>query len=150
VVNPIMVPWFKPLVRRFNRFSLLRRYRKLCARHAIADPIVLTTFPYGVDFLRAVPDATRLYYCVDDFLDYPGVNHRDWARMEAELLASVDGLIVTSRDLARKRVNDCPLLHLPHGVDFNHFQCGPDAPPVPELEALPRPIVGFFGLISEW
>src|SRR2546421_6748650 len=27
VVNPIMVPWFKPLVRRFNRASMLRKYR---------------------------------------------------------------------------------------------------------------------------
>ncbi len=150
VVNPIMVPWFKPLVRRFNRFSLLRKYRKLCLRHAITDPILLTTFPYAVDFLKAVPDATKVYYCVDDFLDYPGVNHADWARMEAELLESVDGLVVTSRDLARKRVNDCPLLHLPHGVDFEHFQVPAAAEPVPALEALPRPIVGFFGLISSW
>ncbi|HYT94589.1 MAG TPA: glycosyltransferase [Gemmataceae bacterium] len=150
VVNPIMVPWFKPLVRRFNRFSLLRRYRKLCARYAITDPIVLTTFPHGVDFLKAVPEATRIYYCVDDFLDYPGVNRADWARMEAELLESVDGLIVTSRHLAYKHTTACPLLHLPHGVDFEHFQTGPAGAPVPELEALPRPIVGFFGYISEW
>jgi glycosyltransferase involved in cell wall biosynthesis len=150
VVNPIMVPWFKPLVRRFNRFSLLRKYRKLCLRHAITDPVLMTTFPYAVDFLKAVPDAIKVYYCVDDFLDYPGVNHADWARMEAELLEAVDGLVVTSRYLARKRVNDRPLLHLPHGVDFDHFQVPPSAEPVPALEALPRPIVGFFGLISSW
>src|SRR5205823_6098271 len=88
--------------------------------------------------------------CVDDFLDYPGVNHADWARMEAELLEAVHGLVVTSRYLARKRVNDCPLLHLPHGVDFDHFQVPGAAEPVPALEALPRPVVGFFGLISSW
>src|SRR5262249_39071362 len=99
--------------------------------------------------LKAVPAAARVYYCVDDFLDYPGVHHADWARMEAELLDAVDGLVVTSRHLARKRANDCPLLHLPHGVDYEHFQFG-GAEPVPELEALPRPVVGFFGLISEW
>jgi glycosyltransferase involved in cell wall biosynthesis len=150
LVNPIMVPWFKPLLRRFNRFSLLRKYRKLCCRHDLTDPILLTTFPYAVDFLKAVPDATRVYYCVDDFLDYPGVNQADWARMEAELLDCIDGLVVTARTLARKRTNDCPLLHLPHGVDFEHFQVAPAAAPVPELEALPRPMVGFFGLISSW
>jgi glycosyltransferase involved in cell wall biosynthesis len=150
VVNPIMVPWFKPLVRRFNRFSLLRRYRKLCLRHDITDPILLTTFPYAVDFLKAVPGATKVYYCVDDFLDYPGVNRADWARMEAELLEAIDALVVTSRDLARKRVNSCPLLHLPHGVDFDHFQIREPAEPVPALEALPRPIAGFFGLVSSW
>jgi glycosyltransferase involved in cell wall biosynthesis len=145
-----MVPWFKPLVRRFNRFSLLRKYRKLCLRHEITDPILLTTFPYAVDFLKAVPDAVKVYYCVDDFLDYPGVNQRDWARMEAELLGTVDGLIVTARTLAHKRVTDCPLLHLPHGVDYEHFQVPADAAPVPALEALPRPVVGFFGLLSSW
>jgi glycosyltransferase involved in cell wall biosynthesis len=151
VVSPIMVPWFKPLVRRFNRRSMLRKYEHLCERHQITDPIVVTTFPYTVDFMRAVPQGLRVYYCVDDFLDYPGVNHADWAVMEAELLRAVDGLVVTSRDLARKQVPGCPLLHLPHGVDFDHFhEALVESPPVPALETLPRPIVGFFGLISEW
>ncbi|MCC6420724.1 MAG: glycosyltransferase [Gemmataceae bacterium] len=150
IVNPMMVPWFKPLARRFNRFSWVRQYRKLCTRHEIVDPIVLTTVPYGIDLLKALPDATRIYYCVDDFLDYPGVNRRDWARMEAELLDCVDGLIVTSQPLAEKRARACPLLYLPHGVEFDHFQVSAAAAPVPFLEALPRPIVGFFGLVSAW
>jgi glycosyltransferase involved in cell wall biosynthesis len=150
-VNPIMVPWFKPWVRRFNRRSLLRKYEQLCDRHQITDPILVTTFPYAVDFIRAVPDGLKIYYCVDDFLDYPGVNHADWAVMEAELLQAVDGLVVTSRPLARKQRNGCPLLHLPHGVDFDHFhEALVHAPPVPALEDLPRPMVGFFGLISAW
>jgi glycosyltransferase involved in cell wall biosynthesis len=151
VVSPVMVPWFKAWGRRFNRRSLLRKHRKLCERHQITDPFILTTFPHAVDFVKAVPAAVKIYYCVDDFLDYPGVNHADWARMEAELLEAVDGLIVTSRHLARKRMSNCPLLHLPHGVDFDHFaQAGNRFAPVPALERLPRPIIGFFGLISPW
>jgi glycosyltransferase involved in cell wall biosynthesis len=150
-VNPVMVPWFKGWIRRLNRRCLIRKFRQLRERYRITDPIQVTTFPYAVDFLKANPDGLKVYYCVDDFLDYPGVNHRDWARMEAELLESIDGLIVTSGDLARKRLNSCPLLHLPHGVDFDHFYnalaC---SEPVPALEKIPRPIVGFFGLISEW
>jgi glycosyltransferase involved in cell wall biosynthesis len=149
VVTPVMVPWFKLLVRRFNRASLLGKYRTLCRRHDIADPIVVTTFPHAVDFMKAVPGATRVYYCVDDFLDYPGVNHADWAKMEAELLGCIDGLVVTSRHLAGKRTIDCPLLHLPHGVEYEHFQQAAPAP-VPALETLPRPVVGFFGLIGAW
>jgi glycosyltransferase involved in cell wall biosynthesis len=151
VVNPVMVPWFKRWVRRFNCRSLLRKYRQLAESHQITDPIVLTTFPYAVDFMKAVPEGMKIYYCVDDFLDYPGVNHADWGRMEGELLEAIDGLVVTSRDLARKRLNSCPLLHLPHGVDFEHFFDAVARPtPVPALERLPRPVVGFFGLISEW
>jgi glycosyltransferase involved in cell wall biosynthesis len=146
-----MVPFFKPWVRRFNCRSLLRAYVGLCERHGITDPIFLTTFPYTVDFLKAVRGGTKIYYCVDDFLDYPGVNHADWAVMEAELLETVDALVVTSRPLIRKRVQDCPLLHLPHGVDFEHFHEALARPrPIAVLEKLSRPIVGFFGLISGW
>jgi glycosyltransferase involved in cell wall biosynthesis len=151
LVNPVMVPWFKPWIRRLNRRCLIRKYQQLRERHRITDPILVTTFPYAVDFLKAVPDAMKIYYCVDDFLDYPGVNHRDWAAMEADLLESVDGLVVTSRDLARKRLNSCPWLHLPHGVDYEHFYSSlARSEPVPALEKIPRPIVGFFGLISSW
>jgi glycosyltransferase involved in cell wall biosynthesis len=151
VVNPVMVPWFKPWVRRFNRRSMLRKYEQLCEEHQITDPILVTTFPYAVDFVKAVPGATRIYYCVDEFLDYPGVNHADWGVMEEELLQVVDALIVTSRDLARKRQTPCRLLHLPHGVDFDHFHEAAAKPrPVPVMDGLRRPIAGFFGLLSPW
>jgi glycosyltransferase involved in cell wall biosynthesis len=150
-INPLMVPWFKPWVRRLNRRCLVRKYRQLRERHGITDPIQVTTFPYAVDFLKAIPEGLKVYYCVDEFLDYPGVNHRDWAAMEAELLETIDALVVTSRDLTRKRMNSCPLLHLPHGVDFEHFyDAVAQAEPVAALENIRRPIVGFFGLISEW
>jgi glycosyltransferase involved in cell wall biosynthesis len=151
VASPMMLPWFKPAIRRFNQASMFRKYERLRAEHGIVDPIVITTFPYNVDFLKRVPGGLKLYYCVDDFLDYPGVNHADWAVMEADLVRSVDGIVVTSRDLERKRTQNCPLLHLPHGTDFEHFH---DAvvrsEPEPRMESIKHPIVGFFGLISEW
>lgn len=149
VVNPVMVPWFKPWVRRLNCRSLLRKYRQLCDRNAITEPIVVTTFPCAVDFLKALPEATKIYYCVDDFLDYPGLNRTDWTAMETELLETVDVLVVTSRDLARKRCNACPVLYLPHGVDFDHFHGALSGGPAGPLPAgLRHPIVGFFGLID--
>jgi glycosyltransferase involved in cell wall biosynthesis len=151
LASPVMVPWFKPVVRQFNRWSLAGTYRALRDSQAIRDPVLVTTFAHGVDFFRAVPEGLKLYYCVDDFLDYPGVAHADWAPMEADLLRLVDGLVVTSRPLAAKRLTDCPLLHLPHGVEFEHFHQALEAPrPVPALEKIPRPIAGFFGLLSNW
>jgi glycosyltransferase involved in cell wall biosynthesis len=149
--TPVMVPWFKPIVRRFNRWSLLGRYRQLQEEHRITRPIVLTTFPYAVDVVQAIPDALKIYYCVDDFLDYPGVAHTDWERMERELLTAIDALVVSSHKLSEKRLSDCTLLHLPHGVECEHFQQPRHTPRcIPVLEAIPHPIVGFFGLISSW
>jgi glycosyltransferase involved in cell wall biosynthesis len=71
--------------------------------------------------------------------------------MEEELIDCVDGFVATSRDLEKKGRRCRAALYLPHGVDFEHFQRDQDAlEPVPELETLPRPIVGFFGLIAPW
>jgi glycosyltransferase involved in cell wall biosynthesis len=149
--TPVMVPWFKHIVRQFNRWSLLGQYRRLQEEYGISRPIVVTTFPYAVDVVKAIPDALKIYYCVDDFLDYPGVAHADWEAMERELLTEIDAMVVTSRKLADKRLTDCPLLHLPHGVDCEHFQQAWKSPrSIAALEKIPRPIVGFFGLISSW
>ena len=151
VVSPLMIPWFKRPIRRFNLGCFLRKYRTLASEHNVAHPIVVTTFSIAADFLAAIPDALKIYYCVDDFLDYPGVNRADWARMESDLLSSVDGLVVTCRTLARKRANNCPLLHLPHGVDFEHFHSAVGSgEPQPRMESMAHPIVGFFGLLGEW
>ena len=150
LANPFMIPWFKRPVRRINRISLLNCYRRLAASHGIKEPIVVTTFPYAVDFMKAV-DGTRIYYCVDEFLELPGVNRADWAVMEAELLEAIDGLVVTCTVLARKQIRPGPLLHLPHGVELEHFhQAKQRFPQIPRMEAIRRPIVGFFGLIREW
>ena len=69
--------------------------------------------------------------------------------METVLLKNIDGLIVTSKHLSNKCPNRLPLLHLPHGVDREHFNKNSKKKP-PSIIGLPRPVVGFFGLISEW
>jgi glycosyltransferase involved in cell wall biosynthesis len=151
VSTPIMVPWFKPLARQLNRRLMERTYRCLRDMHGVDDPVVVTTAPYGVDLVQAVNDGTKVYYCVDEFLDYPGLNHRDMAAMELDLLGEVDGLVVTSRNLERKRPAGLPMLRLPHGVDFEHFHgAAARAEPEPRMEHFPRPVVGFFGVIGEW
>ena len=151
VTTPFMIPWFKPMIRRLNRRSLLHTFTDLTQRYDIENPILFTVFPPAADFVKAVSPALKIYYCYDDFLEYPGFNVADWRAMENELLGNTDALVVTSRDLERKNRNSCPTFYLPHGVDFEHFS-QPTAEPVavPPMEDIPRPIVGFFGLISEW
>jgi glycosyltransferase involved in cell wall biosynthesis len=151
VASPVMVPWFRGYGRVFNRRSWLRTYARLQAAHGIRRPIVITTFPFTVDFVQEVEARARVYYCVDDFLDYPGVRHADWAVLEVQLLGCIDGLVATSRELERTRRTAAPVLHLPHGVDLEHYRSAVANPrPIALLESLPRPIVGFFGLLSEW
>jgi glycosyltransferase involved in cell wall biosynthesis len=151
VTSPMMVPWFRSPGRWFNAWSFQRTYHRLMAQHQLRDPIVITTFPFTADFVRSVDADLKVYYCVDDFLGYPGVDHRRWEQMEAELLDTVDGLAFTSRELERTRRRDLPTIHLPHGVDFDHYQSAQTTTPLLQgLATVPRPVVGFFGLVSEW
>ncbi|MCX7424300.1 MAG: glycosyltransferase [Planctomycetia bacterium] len=151
VTTPIMLPWFKPPVRRFNCQSLRRYYEELQQCHEIHDPIVMTTFPSAVDFVKSLCAPTKIYYCVDDWLEFPGLNPRDWRTMEQELLRNVDGFVASSLTLQAKSKASTPSLYLPHGVDYEHFERRANGGPrIAALDALRRPVVGFFGLIGEW
>lgn len=149
--TPLIVPWFKRPVRRLNRRIFEWYYRRLSREHAVRSPLVFTTLPPTVDFVADLEAAAKIYYCVDEWLDYPDLNSRDWGAMERKLLDLADGFVATSTDLLRKARPGQPMLYLPHGVDYDHFLPPPQGwEPVPMLERLPHPIVGFFGLVAEW
>src|SRR5207248_3273398 len=70
------------------------------------------------------------------------------------LAARADVVIVSSEKLYQSKVRLNPNTHLVrHGVDYVHFRKALDpATVVPEdIARLPRPIIGYFGLIaSDW
>lgn len=150
-VSPVMIPWFVPPVRAFNRLMISSALRRVTRRHGVRQPIAVATFPSAVDVLRSINCALKLYYCVDDWQNLPGYHSSQLRIMENQLLAAVDGLVVTSTKLAEKRRPGCPTLYLPHGVDFDHFnRQAADAGVEKMIASIRRPIVGFFGVIGEW
>jgi len=52
---------------------------------------------------------------------------------------------------SKARINSNTVL-IRHGVDFNHFRkaLDPDTTVPEEIRNLPRPVIGFFGLIADW
>ena len=151
ITSPPMIPRFSPLVRRLNRKMLLRSYNRLSVRYHIRDPILVAVYPSAVDLVTALDVHPKIYYCLDDWPELPGFNPDHWRTMENLLLDDVDGLVVTSRHLGRKKGRTFPSLHLPHGVDFQHFgQNANGLAAVPQLDEIKRPIVGFFGVIGKW
>lgn len=147
--TPFLIPRFTRSLREVNRSCLMRAYRKIQQQHEIVDPIVLTTWPSTVDFVRDLPAATKIYYCVDEWEDYPGLNSDHFRTMELEMLDVVDGFAATSRVLETKRSEQDSRIYLPHGVDVDHFDV-PLTDPIEVMESIPRPIAGFFGHVAEW
>jgi len=155
--TPLQFPWFGVPARKFNGYCAGRFFQKFVKQHNIQNPVLATNFPCVVDAFRSIrqlyPQAPQIYYCFDDFVEYPGFNPHHWETMEQEMLANVDGVIFTSRDLQekKKRQETLPCLYLPHGVDYEHFSCGTiNLTPIEHLEKLKKPIVGYFGTMNTW
>jgi glycosyltransferase involved in cell wall biosynthesis len=98
-------------------------------------------------------EESLIYYCVDEYTAFSGVSSRSLAELEEQLLRRAD-LVIVSADLlyqSKARINPRTVL-IRHGVDYTHFRRALDAETVvpEEIARLPRPVIGFFGLIADW
>jgi glycosyltransferase involved in cell wall biosynthesis len=94
-----------------------------------------------------------VYYCVDDHASFSGYNRAQVLSDEKELCRRSDLVITTAMALQAAKASWNPnTILVPHGVDYEHFSravreelsCPAD------LAAIPKPRLGFFGLIRDW
>jgi glycosyltransferase involved in cell wall biosynthesis len=95
--------------------------------------------------------ALTVYYCVDDFAAFPGIDPGMIARMESLLGRHADIVFVASATLMREKKALAPVvIHAPHGVDVAHFAPARQAPPRPIDLPEHGPIIGYFGSVADW
>jgi glycosyltransferase involved in cell wall biosynthesis len=147
VINPVMTPYNNiSFVRSCNRSRVVRAVKQKMALLKFRDPIVITTLPNAADYVGDLGESFSVYYCVDDFTHWPGVDGQLVTEMEEALLQKVDLVCASSEELCRKKSRlGNKLALLAHGVDFDHFQVEPV-----KKRSENRPVVGFFGALSSW
>jgi glycosyltransferase involved in cell wall biosynthesis len=94
-----------------------------------------------------------LYHCVDEFSAFSDAPSKEIAETEAKLIRSADLVIVSSERLAQSKQNLNPkTILVRHGVDYAHFAKALDNSTIvpDDIQHLPKPIFGFFGLIADW
>jgi glycosyltransferase involved in cell wall biosynthesis len=94
-----------------------------------------------------------IYYCVDEYTAFSGVSSSSLAELEESLLRRADLVIVSADLLYQSKAPFNPhTVMVRHGVDFAHFSRALDAETVvpAEIARLPRPVIGFHGLIADW
>lgn len=97
-----------------------------------------------------IGDDLSIYYRVDDFAEFPGVNKPLIQKLEKGLIENVNMVVASAEKLADFEP-DTKAHYLPHGVDYDHFNIDRDLIEKPEpLKKYKRPIVGFFGLLNSW
>ena len=147
-----MWPWFShSWDRALNRRLLMKQLRKTTTEL----PVVITTLPLMADLIGELPAAKWIYYCVDDFSVWPGLDGATLRRMEERLVAKADRIVAVSDTLQQRLKTmgrDADLLT--HGVDLAFWQA--TDPPRPALAggrdegiaALPKPLIVFWGVID--
>lgn len=148
VMNPRMWPWFSSRFgRAINRRLLLRGLAPLVASLP-ESPVAVTTLPIVSELIGLLAVRRWVYYCVDDFGEWPGLDQQALRRMEGRLINDADELIAVSGTLYEKLGRSGRSVSLlTHGVD-REFWAAPTTDVVPELAHLERPLIVFWGVVD--
>jgi glycosyltransferase involved in cell wall biosynthesis len=146
VYTPMMYPGFRLRWQRTLNAGLLARFmqRRL---PGLSESVVLSTLPIVADLPRKVHARRWVYYCVDDFSAWPGLDAQPLREMEEKFVLGADRIIAAGENLASRMSRLGRDAHvLSHGIDLALW----DRAPAPStlLAGLPRPIVLFWGLID--
>ena len=125
VVNPKMWPWFgSGRDRKLNRWLLSKQLISLISK--LPQPVVgLTTLPITADLPDVLPVDRWVYYCVDDFSQWPGLDGATLRTMDRAMIRRADSLVAVSETLqtmiaAEGRSSSL----LTHGVDVDFWKVG--------------------------
>jgi glycosyltransferase involved in cell wall biosynthesis len=154
VVTPFQLPMpGSGLARRFNTYSVRRAIDRVLETLP-TRPVQLWSFAPDVgDLVGCFDEEMALYYCVDAFGEFPGYDRALIEKRERDLLSRTDVVITTSGPLYENKRLLHPNVHLvEHGVDYERLSRGvsEDLPIPLELATLPRPIIGYVGVVGEW
>lgn len=147
VLNPLMWPWLThPFDRRLNRRLLLGQLVPVL-RRLPEPPVAITTLPVVADLLGPLPVRKWVYYCVDDFGAWPGLDGPTMRKMERQVVERADLIIAAGENLrGRIRSMGREAEVLTHGVDQDFWR-NPTVPFAP-VETWPKPWVTFWGILD--
>ncbi len=150
VLSPPMLPFGRyRWVRWLNRKSVARSLRRATSGNDGGKQIVVSTVPNACDYVDVIPQSQIVYYCVDDFSEWPGLDKALILGMEDLLVQKSTLILATSQNLRdRLARSGKPTEMLSHGVDVELFSQN-FAKDHMLLGSINRPRVGFFGLFDE-
>lgn len=150
VCQPPMLPFLNiPAIRFFNKKSVVYQVQKQLKSLNMNYPVIVVTAPNACDYIDHFNKSSVVYYCVDDFSEWPGLDKNLVKAMESELIKKSDIFIATSQNLYKKLESQGKQVNLlTHGVDIEFFSSAQENEHY-LLENIPKPRVGYFGLFDD-
>jgi glycosyltransferase involved in cell wall biosynthesis len=154
VLNPLAVPVYnRASARALNRHLLKLQVKRAMRKLGFRRPINWVFNPPAAVVAGELGEEQLIYQCVDEYGAFSGVSGKAMAEFEEKLLRMADLAIVSADRLlqSKSKINPHTVL-VRHGVDFTHFSraLDPETKVPEEVASLPRPVIGFFGLVADW
>jgi glycosyltransferase involved in cell wall biosynthesis len=143
------VPFIGLVNRWLGAFLTRRAVRKLGFRQLISWFVV----PHPGLLAKRLGEVLTVYYCVDDYAGFPGVDAVAIQELDDHLTRQADVVFVVPPTLVEsKRALNANVHFSPHGVDVDLFSTAsdPSTEPAAEIRSLRHPVVGYFGALSAW
>lgn len=152
VLNPLAIPAYgsKQIVA-MNQISLIRQVRKAMRKLGFENVINMVFNPAAGMIAGKLGERELIYYCVDEYTAFTG--SAALKDIEEKLFRDADLVVVSAEKLYESKRRFNPNTHIiRHGTDWRHFRTALDPlTKIPaEIDNLPRPIIGFHGLLADW
>jgi glycosyltransferase involved in cell wall biosynthesis len=142
-----------PMVDRVNRwlggYLALRAMRQLDFGPRISWFVV----PHPGPLAKQLGESLVVYYCIDDYASYPGMDPAAIEALDDHLTKKADVVFVAPRALLEPKRKLNPNVHFsPHGVDFELFSqaSAADTQLPDEVRGMKHPVIGYFGTVGEF
>jgi len=157
VVSPASLPFFgTAAARKVNRRLLAAQIGKLARSRGLTKPILWIAIPTAAEMIGALDEAAVVYQ-VSDKYDANTMDHATdpslIRRLHEHAIDAADLVFYSGRKLFSEATHGCERSYLlEQGVDFDHWRRVADGglAVAPEVAAIPRPRLGYFGAIEPW
>jgi GT2 family glycosyltransferase/glycosyltransferase involved in cell wall biosynthesis len=130
--------------------GVLDALHDLRRRAGIKQAITVVDLPFWQPLVHETKERfgwKLIYDCMDNHAGFPETEEL-MLQFEDTLTREADLVITSGRQLRDQLARVAPdVVLLPNAVDFEHFGTPAYAP---ELDHLPRPIIGYYGAIAAW
>lgn len=154
VMNPLAIPAYgNSLIKKLNGLSLRWQIKRTMKKLGFKKPVNYTFLPSAALLAKRLGEDYLIYHCVDEYAAFSDIEAGPILKLEKELMQKSDLVVVSAEKLLDDKKGENPNTHLiRHGTDWRHFRTAlnDDLALPPEVADLPRPIIGFHGLLADW
>lgn len=154
---PVFLPFGNKYaeINNLNQKALALGMKRAMERLGFGEDFILWTYLHTTaDLIDRVKPGFVVYDCADEHAAFTGFITRETVEsLEERLIKKADAVFATATELRNRKQKYREDIHLvPNGADVEHFKQAlkPDFPVAEELQNLSRPIIGFYGGISDW